>query len=141
MIVGASFRDGFYFYPRAVRWQGTFSPPTDLGTLPGGYHAVARAINLPGVIVGWSDIGIDAPKFAAAWVDGQVNNLGALPGDIESSAQAINRHGVIVGNSTRIKTGLTHDIECESRAVVWPIRRPLRRSTSTGWPMARDAPR
>ena len=91
---------------RAVLWdRGTIS---DLGTLPGGTFADARAINDVGQIVGTSELR-PYEAYAVLWENGKIANLGALPGGTDSAAYDINDMGQVVGVSSNPR----------ARAVLW----------------------
>ncbi len=70
----------------------------DLGTLPGGDHSSAFAINDSGVVVGTSNTSTSSHAFS--WTPAQgLRDLGTLPGANASSAFAINNQGQIAGSS------------------------------------------
>jgi probable HAF family extracellular repeat protein len=69
----------------------------DLGTLPGGQHSVAEALNDHGAVVGYSSAG-NKEKHAFLYQHGEMIDLGTLGGK-RSQANGINNKGVIVGQS------------------------------------------
>jgi probable HAF family extracellular repeat protein len=73
----------------------------DLGTLPGGDHSVARAINASGQIVGMSAIGGRPGEYAFRYdgIPGKGGRMTPLASGSGSEAVAINDAGYIVGNS------------------------------------------
>lgn len=94
-----------------ARCQGVLQAPryavTDLGTLPGGDHSGAYAINSAGQIVGWSASGEDNAaeakrngligNHAVLWEKSVPRDLGLLKGFPYSAARAINSKGQVVG--------------------------------------------
>jgi probable HAF family extracellular repeat protein len=78
IVGGVAFAAGEH----AFLYDGTMH---DLGTLPGGIHSRALAINSFGTIVGES---YDFQNLPQAFVyDGMMHFLGTLPGDIYRSVQ------------------------------------------------------
>ena len=79
--------------------QGAAQPLTDLGTLPGGTYADAKAVSADGsVIVGFSDS--PAGNRAFRWTSAGMSSLGTLPGHNSSQALGVSADGsVIVGSS------------------------------------------
>lgn len=69
---------------------------TDLGTL-GGRRSLARAINIQGQVVGWSEITGSQTAHAFLWSNGEMKDLGTLPGFVGSNAASINDRGQVVG--------------------------------------------
>ena len=68
----------------------------DLGTLGGGGHSQAKAINNRGEVVGWSDA--RSGHYAFRWQNGRMSRLGTR----ESGAAVINDRGQIAG---RVRSG------------------------------------
>ena len=71
---------------------------TDLGTLSGGTHSVASAINNSGQVVGDAFMS-NGDDHAFLYSNGVMQDLGTLPSGNNSEANAINNHGEIVGRS------------------------------------------
>jgi len=75
---------------------------TDLGVLPGAYASAAFAINIDGVVAGYSDGVPGTPPLAFRWsaADG-MRGLGAFTSGLASFsvASALNDGGLIAGNS------------------------------------------
>jgi len=95
----------------AVRWD-TDRRIHDLGTLAGGLHSSAFAVNLEGTIVGISDYAGALYQFhSVAWVADAPQDLGTHPGHDTSVALGINSANVVVGRSAASGAA--------SRAVVW----------------------
>ena len=69
----------------------------DLGTLPGGSHSSAVAINSAGLVVGQSGTA-EGDNHAALWENGAVTDLGTLGGRT-AIALAISNGGQVVGSS------------------------------------------
>jgi probable HAF family extracellular repeat protein len=95
---------------RAAFWQnGTI---TDLGTLGGGYEAIANAVNSQGQVIGQTtntipdpfspafdqSIGVPFQTRAFLWQNGAMQDLGTLGGP-DASASLINERGQIAGAS------------------------------------------
>jgi len=109
-VVGGSQIDSSSATRHAFLWTER-SGMIDLGHL-GGDESDAYAINNPGQVVGWTDIGRPGGHFNRAflWQAGTgMSDLGSLDGGI-SQAHAINDNGLIAGWST---FGSVH------HAVVW----------------------
>lgn len=98
--------------PGMARGQNAPQAPryavTDLGTLPGGAHSGAYAINNAGQIVGWSDAKPDDVSYfdtktfihnhAVLWNKGLTLDLGLMGGSYPfSAARAVNTQGQVVG--------------------------------------------
>jgi probable HAF family extracellular repeat protein len=95
---------------RAVLWEA--GKVADLGSLPGGSHSGAFAINNVGQVVGFSTNAIADPKpslltetigdpelHAVLWEHGQIKELGTLESGSDSVALLINDRGQVVGQS------------------------------------------
>lgn len=98
---------GSGFGTAPIEWSG---PQESVSTLPMlqcdhcPRHATsANAINDAGVVVGSSELVIDAQSksgtYAVEWIDGNIISLGSLQGGDYSAAYAINNTGDIVGAS------------------------------------------
>lgn len=82
----------------------------DLGTLPGGKHSQANAINDREEIVGSAQV--ETGDFHAVfWKQGVMTDLGVLPRGTESAATALNNRGEAVGWAVTEGGGL--------HAVIW----------------------
>jgi probable HAF family extracellular repeat protein len=83
----------------------------DLGTLTGGLHSEASAINSSGQVVGDSEL-FPSPTggspHAFLYSGGQMQDLGTLPNGSVSEAFDINRSGQVVGYSYTTSTGTPH---------------------------------
>lgn len=86
---------------------------TDLGTLSGGDHSAAVAINNAGLIVGNSNA-TDGNIHAVFWQNGAISDLGELAGGSNSQANAVNNKGQIVGFSSIPSGG-----NVSTHAVLW----------------------
>jgi probable HAF family extracellular repeat protein len=81
----------------AVLW--TEGEPQDLGTLPGGWDAIANAVNASGEVAGASSSSTSGEE-AIVWTQAMgMQGLGFLGGKF-SAALGINRFGQVVGWST-----------------------------------------
>ena len=111
-IVGDSDFDDQHNW-HAVRWDSERGIH-DLGTLAGGAHSSAYALNEAGVVVGRSTYA-GGPLYqfhAVAWVSDAPHDLGTLPAHVTSQARGINSFNVVVGSSASEATNST-------RAVIW----------------------
>jgi uncharacterized membrane protein len=95
---------------RAVLWEA--DKIVDLGSLPGGSHSGAFAINDAGQVVGFSTNAIADPNpslltetigdpelHAVMWEHGQIKDLGTLESGSDSVALLINDRGQVAGQS------------------------------------------
>jgi probable HAF family extracellular repeat protein len=95
---------------RAAFWQN--GAITDLGTLGGGFEAIANAVNSRGQVVGMTtntipdpfsvafdgNIGVPYQTRAFLWQNGEMQDLGTLGGP-DAAATVVNERGQIAGNS------------------------------------------
>lgn len=87
----------------------------NLGTLPGGSHGEAVAINNRGQLIGGSiPRAPHGMSHAFVWQNGTMTDLGTLGGDV-SAPTAINERDKIVGASNT-PSG-------KGRAVIWTLKR------------------
>ncbi|MCA1706530.1 MAG: HAF repeat-containing protein [Actinobacteria bacterium] len=95
-VVGDSYNRFGDHAHHAFIWKGGVL--TDLGTLPGGTGASARAINARGHVAGTAFFGTTGRGFL--WQDGRITELKGLAGDLGSAAYALNSLDQVVGHST-----------------------------------------
>lgn len=93
------------FDREASLWRG--DTRTGLGTLAGDSSSTALAVNLSGVVVGWSGTYDGASSRAFLWRGRDMHDLGALHHAANSAALAINASGEVVGWSGD-REGATH---------------------------------
>lgn len=110
---------GIQFGTRAVRWDGTVTTATELGTLgansSGGALAIANAVNEVGTAVGYSQkyvsgtpLGDRAVRWdGAGTVATELGNLGvSATGYTQARAYAVNKTGTAVGISEKYINGV-----------------------------------
>jgi probable HAF family extracellular repeat protein len=93
-----------------------YTSRTDLGTLPGGYHSVAYALNDSDQVVGWSSTGSsDGTSHATLWNGTAIIDLNSFldvgkvsTGWVLVYASGINDNGWIVGTAHNNITGVDH---------------------------------
>lgn len=107
IITGYLFVVGVGYH--AVAWPEPTAAPVDLGTL-GGNQSQAHAINVPGDIVGWSEITPgNSLRHATLWpASGGMVDLHSWPNACPGSSEAsdVSDIGVIIGR-------------CNGRPVIW----------------------
>ena len=120
-IVGYSAPGDGTFTFRALQWtpSGSGHTVSDLGTLPGGAAAEARAINAAGDVVGWSEIamagGVIRKHGFLRRPNGTRIDLVPANGYLNAEANDINAAGFVVGKSyTPIQGGAL-----ATRATIW----------------------
>ena len=83
----------------AFLWLGS-GAPIDLGTLAGGDHSVAFALNSHDEVVGYSNLAKGGGTIHGfVWKEGVMKDIGVIPPYTNSVAQAINEKGCVVGDT------------------------------------------